>query len=72
MADERLNEVESKLAFQEETLRILNEVICRQQQQIDQLEQVCRALRDRWDELTRRLSGPPSNVGPDLERPPHY
>jgi SlyX protein len=72
MADERLNEIESKLAFHEETLRILNEVVCRQQQQIDQLEEVCRALRARWEELTHRLAGPPAIVNPDLDRPPHY
>jgi SlyX protein len=73
MTDEmRLTEIESKLAFHEETLRVLNDVLYRQQQEIDQLEHLCRALRERWDELTQRLSVPSAVANPETERPPHY
>ena len=72
MVDKRLTEIESKLAFQEETLRVLNEVVYRQQQEIAQLEQLCRSLRTRYDELTHRLSSAATIVNPDVERPPHY
>ena len=37
MNDDRLVEVETKLAYQEDTIQQLNEVICRQQDQIDAL-----------------------------------
>ena len=36
---QRLNELETRLAFQENTVDTLNEVIIRQQQQLDRLEQ---------------------------------
>ena len=68
MNDERFIQLETKLAYQEETLRVLNEVVTRQQKQIEQLEQTCRHLAERV-----------ARVGQDIfkgtaadEVPPHY
>lgn len=68
MNDERFIQLETKLAYQEETLRVLNEVVTRQQKQIETLEQACRHLAERI-----------ARVGQDTfkgtaadEVPPHY
>lgn len=72
MTGERLTEIESKLAFHEETLLVLNEVLLRQQQRIDQIEQMCMLLRKRWEDLQDRLPLTTSTFNPDADRPPHY
>ena len=45
MDEDRLVEIETRLAFQEDTLQQLNDVICRQQDQIDRLAARTEALR---------------------------
>jgi len=65
----RLIEIETKLAFQEDTIQALNTVVCQQQKQIDQLEATLRLLIDRF----RQLSADPPPAGPPAdEKPPHY
>lgn len=66
--DERLIEIETKVAYQEHTISELNDVIYRQQQQIDQLERICRALTDRMQDMAETAT---SDKG-GHERPPHY
>ena len=68
MNDERFIQLETKLAYQEETLRVLNEVVTRQQDEIANLKQACRHLAERV-----------ARVGQDTfkgtaadEVPPHY
>jgi len=68
MIEERLVDIEIKLAYQEETMRELNSVVCEQQKQIDQLESVCKAFAGRIRDLSEVLEGRlPLN-----EKPPHY
>ncbi|MFT7300480.1 MAG: SlyX protein [Porticoccus sp.] len=68
MNDYRLVEVETKLAYQEDTIQQLNEVICRQQDQIDGLLVQYELLVNRMKELDADRPD-----GDDLdERPPHY
>lgn len=64
----RLVELETKVAFQEQTIESLNEVVTRQQQQIEALVREIQALKDRLRAAT------PSPVGPleDEKPPPHY
>ena len=52
--EQRLIELETKLVYQEDTLRVLNDIVTRQQQQIDQLESTCRQLIER---MTQGLCG---------------
>ena len=65
--EDRLNEVEIKLAFTEDLVDRLNEVIVRQQSQIDALIRELLQLRD-------QLPGPDGPGVRNLrdERPPHY
>jgi SlyX protein len=68
MDDDRLVEVETKLAYQEDTIQQLNDVICRQQDQIDALLLKYELLVTRVKELDSDL---PEGDEVD-ERPPHY
>ena len=66
--EQRINEVETRLAFQETALQELNEALTNQQLQLSQLQSLLEKLRERMIELA-------SNMQPDatLEPPPpHY
>lgn len=64
--EERFIELEIKLTQQEDTVESLNQVIYRQQRQIDQLEAMVA-------ELARRIvSMPDSFQNAASEKPPHY
>jgi SlyX protein len=64
--ERRLVELETKIAFQEETIQQLNEVVCDQQLR---LERACARL----EELAGRVAEqPPAGAPADAERPPHY
>ncbi|WP_461480932.1 SlyX family protein [Porticoccus sp.] len=68
MDEERLVDIEMRLAFQEDTIERLNDVICRQQELLDRLLARCDMLGTRVRELADKL---PDEGGGD-ERPPHY
>lgn len=61
-------EMETRLAFQEQTLQALNDVVTRQQREIEKLFREVQALKDRL------RAAAPSPVGPleDEKPPPHY
>ena len=67
--EDRLVEIEIKIARQEDLLDELNTLVYRQQQKIDQLETLCAAL-------ARMLKSAPDSASgennPVHERPPHY
>lgn len=68
MDDDRLIEIETKMAHQEQLLSELNEALTDQQAQISRLENLCKSLVDRFKTLA-------DNAGIDEtsdERPPHY
>ena len=65
--DQRLTELEIKASFSEDTLDRLNEVVVRQQAQIDALLRQLLALRE---QIPADSSGPPRS--PRDELPPHY
>jgi len=68
MSEERMVNIEAKIAYQEHSLQELNDVIYRQQKQIDQLEQICQQLIERVKSLAETsLTGTPED-----EKPPHY
>ena len=65
--DHRLTDLEIKASFNEDLLEQLNQVVIRQQLQIDNLVRQIEALRQRIPEAG---SGVFSRAGDDL--PPHY
>ncbi|MBF6990448.1 MULTISPECIES: SlyX family protein [Cupriavidus] len=66
--DERITELEIKLAFQEDLLETLNTTVARQQQQIDLLQEQFRAL---YQQL-RSATSTAAESDPLQEIPPHY
>jgi len=68
MTDKRIDELETKIAYQEYTIQELNDVIYEQQQQIDRVEVMCKHLMDR----IQTLSDTGANEQPANDRPPHY
>jgi SlyX protein len=67
--DERaLIEIESKLAFQEEALRRLNEALVDQQNRVAELERICRLLVER----IARINDQVDKGSAAEEVPPHY
>ena len=69
MSEERLVEIETKIAYHELTLKDLNEVIYEQQQEIERLRSLCDALVKRVKEFSRFV---PGIAAPANEKPPHY
>jgi SlyX protein len=64
----RIAELETRFAYQDEAQRVLSDAVARQQQQIDQLERLCRQILDRLQAQNEAL---PKDLPVD-ELPPHY
>ena len=67
-SEDRLVDIELKIAAQEDLVDTLNRMVYQQQKKLDELETMCtalvRQLRDVRDSMTER--------GPANEKPPHY
>ena len=69
MDEERLVDIEIKLARQEDLLDVLNSTVYRQQRRIDELEALCAALAKRIAESQQSDGGGQQSAH---EIPPHY
>lgn len=63
----RLEALEIKIAYQEQTISQLNEVILEQQRRLDQLESIYLVLREKLRSLEEPGGDPDAQ-----EPPPHY
>jgi SlyX protein len=63
---ERVDALEARIAYQDDTIETLNATITAQWKQIDTLTRQVAALNDRLQEAEARTPGPAN------ERPPHY
>jgi SlyX protein len=63
---ERIDALETRLTFQDETIETLNQTITAQWKQIDALTRQIAALNERLQEAEAQAPGPAN------ERPPHY
>lgn len=68
MDEDRLIEIETKLAHQEDLVNELNTVVTDQQAQISRLEELCRSLISR----VRSLADAETTGDSGDDRPPHY
>lgn len=68
MNEERLVEIETKIAHQEVLVGELNQVITRQQETIDQLQAALKKFFNQY----RERNGDGNTVGPADQKPPHY
>lgn len=69
MNEERLMDIEMKIAFQEKTIKELNDVVFEQQQEIERLGAICDLVLRRTREFSDFI---PGSDGPADEKPPHY
>ena len=67
MDDEKIIDIETKLAHQEHLLSALNDALTSQQVQIAELEQLCKSLVDRIRALSEA-----GGEERDDQPPPHY
>lgn len=69
MGEERLIEIETKIAYQDKTIKDLNDVVYEQQQEIERLASICDLLTKQVRELSEFSLG---SDAPANEKPPHY
>ncbi len=69
MSEDRLVEIETKIAFQEHTIKELNDALYEQRQEIERLGDICNLLVKRMKELSETTMGIDA---PANEKPPHY
>lgn len=68
MSDDRLLDIETTLAFQDDLVTALNKLVASQQERIDALEKRCRQLEDGFQEMVEVMMS--ANIID--EKPPHY
>ncbi len=68
MNDDRVVEIETRLAHQDQMLIELNDALAKQQESIMTLEQLCASIAERLRAMGESQSSAPS----EDERPPHY
>lgn len=66
--ESRLNDLETRLAFQDDLLESLNRIVAQQQQQIDLLQRETRLLYDQIKSLSATVPVASGEEPP----PPHY
>ena len=69
MSEERLIEIETKIAYQEKTIKDLNDALYEQQLELERLGDICRSLAKQIRELSGAALG---FDAPANEKPPHY
>ena len=68
MSEERFIDLESRLAYQEQLLNELNDVVTDQQARIMRLDELCKSLITK----VRSMGDAMPASDPGDERPPHY
>ncbi len=69
--EEKLVELETKFSYQEDLLSALNEVVIRQQRQLDELLRQMSAVKEQLQEAIERVPGE-GGESDQNEKPPHY
>jgi len=67
---ERIAELEMRVAFQDNTIQELSDVVAKQQQQLDLLQGAHQKLYARLEEVSQGGGGTEEVAG--IELPPHY
>lgn len=67
MSDEKIIDIETRIAYQDDTIQQLSDVMYRQQQQIEKLEKTVQLLVGKIQGLSE--NNPEKTID---ERPPHY
>lgn len=67
---QRIADLESQLAFQEDTIETLNQLVTQQAREFQTLQRKMHVLGEKFQQMSDRQSDEPSN--PADEVPPHY
>ena len=70
MTSERVDELESRVAFQDDTIEQLSETVARQDRELEDLKRQLRAVVERLKEVDAQ--GPDAGPASEFEVPPHY
>ncbi|CAD5109071.1 SlyX family protein [Zestomonas carbonaria] len=65
--EERITELESRLAFQDDTIQALNDVLVAQQRVLERMQLQLAALAKRQEDMQGWIDGPQDDAPP-----PHY
>ena len=65
--EDRVTELESRLAFQDDTIQALNDIVAEQQRMLDRLQLQVAALARRQEEMHGQFG-----IEEDEAPPPHY
>jgi SlyX protein len=68
MTEKRLVEIETKVAFQDNTIKELNDIIYQHQKEIDRLTTLCESLLEQSKAQSPNISYAEAKD----EKPPHY
>lgn len=68
MDEQRLIDIETRIAYQDQTLAELNDVLTDQQARLTRLENLAVTLGER----IRSLAETPASTDGDEQKPPHY
>jgi SlyX protein len=68
----KLIDLQTRFAFQEDSIQALNDVVARQQKQIDTLTRELALHREKLAELMEAQSERMVHAGAADDRPPHY
>ncbi|MDX1491990.1 MAG: SlyX family protein [Pseudohongiellaceae bacterium] len=69
---EQLIELQSQFAFQEDMLTTLNDIVARQQRQIDALQRELLIHSDKISSVMEHIADKKGGAAIEDERPPHY
>ncbi len=69
MSEERLADIETKIAYQERLIKDLNDVLFEQQREIERVSGLCALLAKQYNEIAAIV---PAINAPANDRPPHY
>jgi len=68
---DELVELQSRIAFQDQTINELNDALTSQQQQIDKLQYQLKLLNDKLTDMEEGMVGT-MDINQGDEKPPHY
>ncbi len=68
--DDRINDLESRIAFQEHTIQELQDLVATHQKQLYDMEEAIKVMARRISQMSTASSG--TETGSEEERPPHY
>lgn len=69
MTENAIIELEIKIAYQEDLLQTLNDIVAKQQLRLDALEYAYQSMNEKMASLVLKL---PEESAPQYEIPPHY